>query len=134
MATAEKMNDKGDTGPKGDKGDKGDTGPQGQAGQGVEFGHLIVIEHVINENGNTAKASDYTIYVNRNNQVPDTFQGSEDGADVTLEFGSYSVSAKPAPGSTHQSTGIYYSEDCSGVIHPKETKTCTIISYFNQLA
>ena len=47
----------------------------------------------MNKSGpNSATASDYTIHVDGNNQSPDTFPGSEDGTDVTIGFGSYSVS------------------------------------------
>ena len=80
---------------------------------------------------NNAKSSDYTIHVNGNNQFPDTFQGSDEGTDVTLGFGSYSVS-ETFP-FTHGNTALYR-EDCSGVIHPNETKTCTITNSFNQSA
>ena len=78
-------------GEQGLKGDKGDTG------QGIEFGHLIVIKHVVKSGPNPATASDYTIHVDGNNQTPDTFPGSEDGTDVTIGFGSYSVSEIVGP-------------------------------------
>jgi len=107
------------------KGDKGDTG------QGIEFGHLIVYKHVIKSGGpNPAKASDYTIHVDGNNQSPDTFPGSEDGTDVTIGFGSYSVSEVIGP-QVHFSGSTQFSEDCKGVIHPDETKTCIITNIVN---
>ena len=46
-------------------------------------------------NGGKDKASDYTIRANGNNQSPDTFPGSEDDTDVTLGFGSCSISETP---------------------------------------
>ena len=67
------------------------TGTQGPPGQGVLFGHLIVIKHVVTENGGNANASDFIIHVSGNHQSPDTFPGSETGTDVTLGFGSYQV-------------------------------------------
>jgi hypothetical protein len=136
--------DKGDTGdagpqgPKGDKGDKGDTGPPGE---GVQFGHLIVIKHVISINCPTVfnpgctppEASDFTIHVDGNHQSPDTFPGSETGTDVTLGFGSYQVTEdKQCPSTVLcQHTSTQFSEDCKGVIHPDETKTCTITNTFS---
>src|SRR3954464_4930593 len=88
----------GEQGPPGEKGEKGDTGEQGPPGEGVKFGHLIVIKHVVKSGGpNPAKASDYTIHVDGNNQNPDTFPGSEDGTDITIGFGSYSVSEVIGP-------------------------------------
>jgi hypothetical protein len=103
-------------------------------GQGVLFGHLIVIKHVVNENGGNANASDFTIHVTGNHQSPDTFPGSETGTDVTLGVGSYQVTEE-IPDNTvlSQHTHTQYSADCSGVIHPDETKTCTVTNFFNPL-
>jgi hypothetical protein len=115
----------GEQGPAGEKGDKGDTGPQGPAGEGVKFGHLIVIKHVVASGINPAKASDYTIHVDGNNQDPDTFLGSEDGTDVTIGPGSYSVSEVISP-QVHFPGSTQFSEDCKGVIHADEIKTCII--------
>ena len=118
-------------GPKGDTGKVGPHGETGPAGEGIKFGHLIVIKHVININGGTADASDYTIHINGYNQIPDTFTGSEEGTNVTLGFGSYSVSETPAPPFKQHTVSSTFSEDCSGVIHPDETKTCTITNIYN---
>lgn len=142
--------DTGDTGPqgeqgiqgiqgeKGEKGDKGDTGPPGE---GVQFGHLIVIKHVISINCPTGfnlccrrpEASDFTIHVDGNHQSPDTFPGSETGTEVTLGFGSYKVAEEcPSSGSgLCQHTSTSFSQDCSGVIHPDETNTCTVTNVFS---
>jgi hypothetical protein len=70
--------------------------------------------------------------VDGNNQSPDTSPGSEDGTEVTLGFGSYSVSETPSPDVSHHYAGAQFSEDCKGVIHPGETKTCTFTNTFNQ--
>ena len=122
----------GSQGPPGPNGDKGDTGPQGPQGeqgppgQGIEFGHLIVIKHV-DSTGCTSDckdASDFIIHVNGNNQSPDVFPGSEKGTDVTLGAGNYEV---------RETGGSYKAElgdDCSGVIHAGETKTCIITNTF----
>jgi hypothetical protein len=50
---------------------------------------------------------------------------------VTLGFGSYSISETPAPLFKQHTTSSSFSEDCSGVIHPDETKTCTITNIYN---
>jgi len=113
----------------------GAEGPQGPPGQGVLFGHLIVITHVTgNIHGATggATASDFIIHVSGNHQSPDTFPGSETGTDVTLGFGSYQVTQDPNQFTTPPNApyDVQYSTDCSGVIHPDETKTCTITDSF----
>jgi len=130
----------GPEGPQGEQGPKGDTGPQGppgpqgpqgETGQGVEFGTLNVIVDVTNLNGGTAEASDFTIRVDGNHQTPDTFQGSETGTIVTLGFGSYSVSSTPSSELKQESLSTRYDEGCRDVIHPEETKTCTVIILYN---
>jgi hypothetical protein len=82
-------------------------------------------------NGGTAQASDFIIHVSGNHQSPDTFPGSETGTDITLGFGSYQVTEVPP---CNPSTNCQYeaalSPDCSGVIHPDETKTCTVTNTF----
>ncbi len=113
---------KGDTGP---PGPKGDTGPQGLPGQ-IKYGQLIVGVHVKNSNGGNVNASNYTININGNNQVPDTFLGSEEGTNVRIGFGSYSVSEIPDFPFGQHTTGITFSQGCSGVIHPNEIKGCSI--------
>jgi hypothetical protein len=47
------------------------------------------------------QSSDFIVHVSGNQQSPDTFQGSEDGTDVTIGFGSYSVSETPSPDVSH---------------------------------
>ncbi len=132
--------EKGDTGaqgPQGEQGEKGDTGAQGpqgeqgEKGQGVEFGTLNVIVNVTNVIGGTAEASDFTIRVDGNHQTPDTFQGSDTGTMVTLGFGSYSVSSTPSADLKQESLSTRYDEGCRDVIHPDETKTCTVIILYN---
>jgi hypothetical protein len=63
-----------------------------------------------------------------NYQSPDTFPGSETGTNVTLGFGSYQVNEDLPNQHTHLED---ISKDCTGVIHPDETKTCTITNLFN---
>jgi hypothetical protein len=53
------------------------------------------------------------------------------GRDVTLGFGSYQVTElPPCNPSTNCQYEAAFSSDCSGVIHPDETKTCTITNTF----
>ncbi len=82
---------------------------------------LTVIKHVVNDNGGTAVASDFTINVTGDNANPASFSGSESGTTVTLRAGSYSVNEIELSGYT-----AGYSADCSGSLGPGETKTCTI--------
>jgi hypothetical protein len=90
--------------------------------------HLIVCKHVINDNGGTATASDFTLDSGGTNDSPDDFSGVEpggdcasNGTDVTLDAGSYSVSESGPSGYTDS-----YSADCSGTIAGGETKTCVV--------
>ena len=83
---------------------------------------LIVKKHVINDNGGTKAASDFTMNVTGTNVQPSTsFPGSETGTTVTLNAGSYSVDESAMSGYT-KSIGT----NCSGTIANGETKTCTI--------
>ena len=84
---------------------------------------LIVIKHVINDNGGTAVASDFKISTGGTNASPaDGFDGAESpGVIVTLDAGSYTVSETGPPGYSSSTEG-----DCSGTINIGETKTCTI--------
>jgi hypothetical protein len=83
--------------------------------------YLKVVKHVINDNGSTAKASDFGIYVYGNNPIPYSFQGSETGTDVKIGIGYYSVNEN-----WNQDYITSYSSDCSGQINLGENKTCTI--------
>src|SRR5438034_1169074 len=83
---------------------------------------LIVIKHVINNNGGTALASDFTIAVTATNPVPSSFPGAESpGTAVSVSAGSYSVS-ETGPSEYTSS----FSSGCSGTIAQGETKTCTV--------
>jgi uncharacterized protein (TIGR03382 family) len=83
---------------------------------------LIVIKHVINDNGGTSVASDFTINVTGSSPSPATFPGAESpGTTVDLTPGSYNVTENAVAG--YLGT---YSADCSGTIAYDETKTCTI--------
>ncbi|HWQ95800.1 MAG TPA: hypothetical protein VN368_00360 [Candidatus Methylomirabilis sp.] len=83
--------------------------------------HLKVIKHVINDNGGTAKASDFTMFVYGNNPSPWSFPGSETGTDIKIGQGWYSVNEN-----WNQDYNTSYSEECNGQINMGEIKTCTI--------
>lgn len=82
---------------------------------------LHVVKTVINDDGGTATASDFTMNVTGTNVSTSTFAGSETGVEVTLDAGSYEVTEIGLPG--YLQSG---SVDCSGTIEAGETKTCTI--------
>jgi hypothetical protein len=78
-----------------------------------------------------AVAPEFAMHVSGNHQSPDTFLGSETGTDVTLGFGSYQVAETINATIPDIHVNEEFSTDCSGVIHPDETKTCTITSFIN---
>ncbi len=83
---------------------------------------LIVIKHVINDNGGEKNADDFTMTVGGNSQVVKDFPGEESpGTTVLLNEGSYAVDELADDGYTKS-----LSSDCSGTIAIGETKTCTI--------
>jgi len=83
---------------------------------------LIVIKHVINDDGGTAVAADFTMTVTANSPSPASFPGVEDpGTTVSLKVGSYSVDESGPSGYSAS-----FSADCSGSVTLLETKTCTV--------
>ena len=83
--------------------------------------HLIVIKHVINDNGGLASAGDFTMNVSAVNPSLTSFAGNETGVNVTVSAGSFSVTEAGTSGYTASN-----SPDCVGTIANGETKTCTI--------
>ena len=83
-------------------------------------GTITVIKHVVNDNGGTASAGDFTIDLGDGNT---TFPGAEaPGTTNTFTHGyAYNVS-ESGPGGYSAS----YSGDCSGTIEAGVDKTCTI--------
>jgi hypothetical protein len=83
---------------------------------------LTVIKHVINDNGGTAEADDFTMNVTATNPSSSSFPGAEaPGTTITLDAGAYSVGESGPSGYTASS-----SADCSGTIAAGDHKTCTI--------
>jgi hypothetical protein len=86
--------------------------------------HLVVIKHVINDDGGSAAAGDFTITVSGVTVVGgNAFPGAEaPGTNTALSsVGDYSVEETDL--ADYQAT---YSADCSGTIALGETKTCTV--------
>jgi len=83
---------------------------------------LHVIKTVINDNGGTAVASDFTLNVTGTNVSNPSFAGSATGVDVTMDAGAYTVT-EPVVSAGYLQTS---SADCSGTLAAGETKTCTI--------
>ena len=89
---------------------------------------LKVIKQVTNDNGGSAKAGDFTMYVNGNNPSPDSFPGEESpGTTVRLDAGDYKVTEGSVMGYTQDSP----SAECEGSIAAGETRTCTITNNDN---
>jgi uncharacterized repeat protein (TIGR01451 family) len=83
---------------------------------------LTVIKHVINDNGGTKTAADFTLTVSGTSPSPASFPGSEAGTDVTLQPGPYAVNEAAVSGySTTKSA------TCAGSLaHFGDTATCTV--------
>jgi uncharacterized repeat protein (TIGR01451 family) len=83
---------------------------------------LTVIKHVVNDNGGTRAAADFTLTVTGSSPSPGSFPGSEAGTTVTLQPGPYAVNEAAVSGySTTKSAG------CAGsLIHFGDTATCTV--------
>ena len=83
---------------------------------------LVVIKHVVNDDGGTAVAGDFSMAVTGGNPTPAAFPGAESpGTTVVLDAGTYGVSETGLAGYS-----AAHSTDCSGTIIPGETKTCTV--------
>jgi hypothetical protein len=83
---------------------------------------LVVIKHVINDNGGSKVAGNFTMSVTGTNVSSSSFAGAESpGTTVTLDAGSYSVDE-----GAHDGYDKSLSADCSGTIALGATKTCTI--------
>ena len=91
-----------------------------------ETGHLIVIKHVVKDNGGTAVASDFTMTINGVTATAgNSFPGQESpGTDKEVTPGNYNVTETGPTG--YDAT---YSDGCSGTIAPgdtPDTKTCIV--------
>jgi uncharacterized repeat protein (TIGR01451 family) len=83
---------------------------------------LTVIKHVINDNGGTSNAGNFTITVSGSSPSPASFPGSEAGTVVTLQPGPYAVNEAAVSGYAQSK-----SDACSGTLaHFGATATCTV--------
>src|SRR2546423_4542670 len=85
--------------------------------------HLIVIKHVVNDNGGSATASQFTMTINGVTATGgNSFPGAESpGTNKEVTPGSYNVTETGPSGYSASA-----SADCSGTIALGQTKTCTI--------
>ncbi|MFA6587869.1 MAG: SdrD B-like domain-containing protein [Patescibacteria group bacterium] len=82
---------------------------------------LTVIKHVINDNGGTKVAGDFSMTVGGNNVSDVDFPGNELGTTVTLNAGSYVVDELPFTGYVKS-----LSPECTGMVYSGDEVTCTI--------
>lgn len=89
----------------------------------VDKGTLIVIKHVINDDGGLAVASDFTMSINGiGADGGSVFPGQEaPGTTKSVTTGNYTVTEIGPAGYTAS-----FSAGCSGTIAKDETKTCTV--------
>jgi hypothetical protein len=83
---------------------------------------LTIVTSVVNDNGGTAVASDFTTHVTATNPSSQDFQGDAGGVTITINAGAYSVDELPVSLSYNKilDTG------CSGTIAVGQAVTCTI--------
>src|SRR5437763_2263739 len=88
-----------------------------------EESHLIVIKHVVNDEGGGADASQFTMTINGVTATGgNSFPGAESpGTNKKVTTGSYSVTETGPSG--YDAT---FSAGCSGMISAGQTKTCTV--------
>jgi hypothetical protein len=85
--------------------------------------HLIVIKHVVRDNGGTAASGEFTMHLTGTSLSANDFAGVDiSGVDVTLWSGAYGADETGDPSRYAKTLGT----DCSGTIGVGETKTCTI--------
>jgi hypothetical protein len=91
-------------------------------------GTLRIITHVINDNGGTKEASDFSNCIDTSTRDSSSLQcssGDEEGnSQNSFEAGQYAVTLD----SDYQLEGytVSYSSDCSGVIGAGQSKVCTV--------
>ncbi len=100
--------------------------PQGNGCFSANVQNLIVVKHVINDNGGTKTASDFAMHVNAVAPSQTDFPGSETGTTVQVGVGSYSVNEGSHTGYTET-----LSSGCAGSITAGQTKICTITNNDN---
>jgi hypothetical protein len=87
---------------------------------------LVLVKHVINDNGGGASASDWTLYADALSVT-----GSESGAEVTDQIGSYDLSESTVTGYTNTSLTCDDAPDVqvtSVTLELGQTITCTFVN------
>ena len=83
---------------------------------------LTVIKHVVNDNGGTKTAANFSLTVDDPGSNPAAFAGAESpGTTVAVDPGAYSVSE-----GAHDGYAVSYSAGCTGTLAVGETATCTV--------
>ena len=90
---------------------------------------LTVIKTVVNDDGGSALASDWTMDISGTNVSGTGFAGSASGVTITLDAGAYSVSESGGP----SGYAMFFSADCSGTISAGDVLTCTITNDDDQV-
>lgn len=84
---------------------------------------LTVIKHVVNDNGGTAVAGNWTMNVAATDPSLPAFAGAEaPGTTITLSAGAFAVTESGGPDGYVQTSAV----GCAGVIAVGESRTCTI--------
>ena len=84
---------------------------------------LTIIVQVVNDDGGTAAADDWTIVVTADNPSDNGFPGAgPPGTTITIDAGSYSVGTTDVPAGYEESL----SGDCAGDLDVGESAVCTI--------
>jgi hypothetical protein len=101
-------------------------GPCGEPAPAPGTARLIVIKHVIDNNGGTKAAGDFSITISGVTATGgNTFAGSEAGVTkVITTFGAYSVTESSVSGYALTSASV----DCAGTIAPGQEKVCLLVN------
>lgn len=84
-------------------------------------GSLTIYKHVINDNGGLKEANDFSLSVTGNTPSQSSVVGNENGSEITLKAGDYSVTEPNHPG-----YDVEYSSGCSGTIVAGNEYECTV--------
>jgi hypothetical protein len=90
---------------------------------------LTVVKHVVNDNGGTATASQFTMHITQSGtdvSGKSPFAGSESGVQRTLSAGSFAVSESGGPNGYAASISGACSASGAVSLAPGDVKTCTI--------
>ncbi len=97
-----------------------------QANQILELPELTVTKTVVNNDGGTSVASNFTLNVAADGVSTPSFPGSTTGTAVTFNPGAYAVSETAAIGYTAS-----YGAGCTGTLDYDQSATCTVTNSDN---